>query len=141
MAKIPTQIENPNSLHQRYSIKKLVKDTYAMGLIMEADYIKEVPTDPGSEYFVMRLDTGGSDINHIRACRIGINAYADAIEPYIPELANDLRERYPLLTTPSEKGTEGKEPAFRKQVEDILGDQSTTEDYKTDLLRKLLNDK
>jgi hypothetical protein len=45
----------------------------------------------------MRLYLGGKDINHIKACRIGIHAYADAIEPFIPELAKDLKERYPLL--------------------------------------------
>ncbi|MBL7942466.1 MAG: hypothetical protein JNM00_06855 [Flavobacteriales bacterium] len=55
------------------------------------------PVDKDAEYFVMRLDTGGKDINHIKACRIGIHAYADAIEPHLPELARDLRERYPLV--------------------------------------------
>ena len=55
------------------------------------------PVDKNAEYFVMRLDEGGKDRNHIKACRIGIHAYADAIQQFIPELANDLRERYPLL--------------------------------------------
>lgn len=55
------------------------------------------PVDPKAEYFVMRLDTGGKDMEHIKACRIGIYAYADAIQHHLPELAKDLRERYPLL--------------------------------------------
>jgi hypothetical protein len=53
--------------------------------------------DRGSEYFVMRLDEGGKDREHIKACRIGVHAYADAIEHHLPELAKDLKSRYPLL--------------------------------------------
>lgn len=78
MKNIPTQTENPKGLHQRFHIEKLNGET-----------------DPKAEYFVLRLDSNGKDPNHINACRIGIQAYANAIEPFIPELANDLRERYP----------------------------------------------
>lgn len=85
MSKIPTQSENPSGLHQRYCILKY-----------RADGTTSRP-DEGSEYFVMRLDEGGSDIEHIKACRIGVHAYADAIQHHLPELAKDLRERYPLL--------------------------------------------
>ncbi|MBC7866256.1 MAG: hypothetical protein H7X88_01870 [Gloeobacteraceae cyanobacterium ES-bin-316] len=97
MANIPTQFENPTGFHQRYSIKKLVKKTYAKGLLLETDYIASEDIAPNAEYFVMRLDTGGSDIKHITACRIGIHAYADAIYPHLPDLAIDLKTRYPLL--------------------------------------------
>jgi hypothetical protein len=106
-----TQIENPQGLHQRYAIKKIVLEKNpnygAFKTIGSTQYIKhmnmnefigkQVDVDKDSEYFVMRLDIGGSDINHIKACRIGIHAYADAIESTIPQLAKDLRERYPLL--------------------------------------------
>ena len=92
MNKIPTQTENPTGLHQRYYIQKIVHPNY-----FEEPGMKLAPVDEGSEYFVMRLDEGGKDRNHIKACRIGIHAYADAIEQFIPELAKDLRERYPLL--------------------------------------------
>jgi hypothetical protein len=85
MKQIPTQKENPNGLHQRYYLSKIGPNG------------EDVPCDKGSEYFIMRLDEGGSDIKHIAACRIGIHAYADAIEYHIPQLAKDLRERYPLL--------------------------------------------
>lgn len=85
-----TVSDNQRGLYQKYSIKKLVKEN---GLI------KESPVSKDAEYFVLRLDEGGKDRNHIAACRIGIHAYADAIESFIPELANDLRERYPLLNT------------------------------------------
>lgn len=104
MSKIPTQSENPKGFHARYYIQKVVKNpNYG---IKEMDIFCEErddtefilkPTDEGSEYFVMRLDTGGSDLKHIEACRIAINAYADAIYPYLPELATDLKIRYPLL--------------------------------------------
>lgn len=89
MKSIPTQKQNPKGLHQRYKIMKLVENKLG-------GYVLTTP-DEDSEYFVMRLDTGGKDINHIKACRIGIHAYSDAIEPFIPELAKDLKERYPLL--------------------------------------------
>jgi len=98
MNKIPTQLENPKGLHQRYQIKKLVpiQGTF-MGLPMEEPHMELTDCDEDSEYFVMRLDTGGSDLKHIEACRIGIHAYADAIYPHLPELAIDLKTRYPLL--------------------------------------------
>ena len=101
MNKIPTQSENPNGLHQRYQVRKLIPHPKSS----DAAYMKRynvpyylaVNTDAESEYFVMRLDLGGKDIEHIKACRIGVNAYADAIEHHLPQLAKDLRERYPLI--------------------------------------------
>lgn len=100
---IPTQIEEWNRLHQRYWIKKLVKITNpdyipdpVLGL-QEPEIIITKDVDKDSEYFVMRLDENGKDPNHINACRIGVQAYADAIEQFIPELAKDLRKRYPVL--------------------------------------------
>lgn len=105
MKNIPTQAENPNGLHSRYYIKKIVRNPKAGKItgydffdqpIREPDFIA-VSTDENAEYFVMRLDTGGSDIEHIKACRIGVHAYADAIQHHLPELAKDLKERYPLI--------------------------------------------
>jgi hypothetical protein len=95
---IPTQEQNPKGLHQRYAIKKIVPTWERPNNHPERVLVfRQVPVDKGSEYFVMRMDEGGKDINHIKACRIGIHAYADAIQSFIPELANELRERYPLL--------------------------------------------
>lgn len=104
---IPTKLNNPKGLHQRFSIRKLVTvpnpdfspTTKQSQVINNHDpyIIVEKPVDKNAEYFVLRLDTGGKDINHIKACRIGIHAYADAIQETIPELAHDLRERYPLI--------------------------------------------
>lgn len=97
------QLENPTGLHQRYKIQKIVpvhkpvnEELYGKRSrdLVEA---KLVDVDENAEYFVLRLDLGGSDINHIKACRIGIHAYANAIEATIPQLAADLRERYPLI--------------------------------------------
>lgn len=102
MKNIPTQLENPKGLHQRYVINKLVKERVVMSYVngkpsLYSDQIFLKQTDPGSEYFVMRLDEGGKDPEHIKACRIGVHAYANAIQHHLPELAKDLRERYPLL--------------------------------------------
>lgn len=96
---IPTQEEKPKGLHQRFYIQKISGARYAGdNMLGEAKYEPVLkPVDTNAEYFVLRLDTGGKDINHIKACRIGIHAYADAIEATIPELAKDLRERYPLI--------------------------------------------
>lgn len=97
MSNLPTQLESPNGLHQRYYIQKIVKvpKTF-MGEPLDDD-LKLVPVDRSADYFVMRLDTGGSNPKHIAACRVGIHAYADAIQEHLPELANDLKARYPLL--------------------------------------------
>lgn len=78
MIKTPSKEENPNGLHIRYNITK-------------AD---GTPVDPNAEYFVLRLDYGGKDENHIRACRVAINAYSLAIQTHIPKLADDIRHKY-----------------------------------------------
>jgi hypothetical protein len=102
MSNIPTQLESPNGLHQRYIIKKILRKENVMSYFngepsLSSITITEEPVDKDAEYFVMRLDTGGSDIKHITACRIGIHAYADAIAEHLPQLAADLKSRYPLL--------------------------------------------
>lgn len=91
MNTIPTQKENPTGLHQRYIVHKV-----------------NGKTDLNAEYFVLRLDDGGSDPKHIEACRIAVNAYASAIEPHIPGLAKDLKKRYPLPSGEGEKMAEGE---------------------------------
>lgn len=98
-----TLLENPNGLHQKYRIQKIVpvEKIANKGLYGKRSHdrieTKLVDVDKNAEYFVLRLDLGGSDINHIKASRIGIHAYADAVEASIPQLAADLRERYPLI--------------------------------------------
>lgn len=52
------------------------------------------PVDPKAQYFVLRLDDGGSDPRHIAACRAAIQTYADHIEDHLPLLARDLFEQY-----------------------------------------------
>lgn len=105
------QIENPKGLHARYKITKLkvVKNpkfgqtidrttTYGKRKVDYPEFItQETAIDKGSEYFILRLDLGDSDIEHIKACRIGIHAYAEAIKHHLPELASDLIKRYPLI--------------------------------------------
>lgn len=75
---IHSKNDNPNGLHIRYHITK-------------AD---GSPVDEMAEYFVLRLDNGGSDPAHIAACRKAVMTYADEIEPHIPQLATELRARY-----------------------------------------------
>lgn len=102
MSNIPTQQQNPKGLHARYYIQKIIPlPQKFMGLPADDSYKLE-QVDENAEYFIMRLDEGGKDAEHIKACRIGVNAYADAIEHHLPELAKDLRERYPSLSAPSQ---------------------------------------
>jgi len=101
MSQIKTQTENPKGLHQRYFIQKIVRNpdykkkitSTFMGHDSTNEFLVE-NTDPKAEYFVLRLDIHGSDINHIKACRKAIIMYAVSIEPYLPKLAKDLIERY-----------------------------------------------
>lgn len=86
-----SQIKNPNGLHARYEIRKI---KHVAG---KPNKVFVEPVAPNSEYFVLRLDIGGKDIEHIKAGRVGIHAYAEAIKHHLPELAKDLIERYPLL--------------------------------------------
>lgn len=94
MNKIPTQLENPKGLHQRYVIRKLVPMVYAKGTVMEQNFIEEQKVDENAEYFVMRLDYGGKDHVHIEACRMAVLVYAYAIKDHLPELSKDLIDRY-----------------------------------------------
>ena len=98
---LPMEHDNPNGLYQRYLIEK-IKGWESHNDILGDPYYGPItePVDKDAEYFVMRLDEGGSDIEHIKACRIGIHAYADAIEIHLPKLAKDLKERYPLIDQP-----------------------------------------
>ncbi len=101
------QIENPKGLHSMYHIQKIKMvpnpnfspTAKVSQVINNYDPLIEAvcSVDEGSEYFVLRLDTGGSDIEHIKACRIAVNAYALAIKHHLPELAEDLINQYPPL--------------------------------------------
>ena len=95
MNKIPSQAENPKGLHARYVIKKIVPAEEILPSFPKKYELKDVDED--AEYFVLRLDEGGKDREHIKAGRIGAHAYADAIEHHLPEVAKELKERYPLL--------------------------------------------
>ena len=49
--------------------------------------------NPNTEYFVLRLDKEG-DKKHVEACRKAILIYAEEIKDYLPELSQDLIEKY-----------------------------------------------
>jgi len=103
-----TQEDNPNGLHLKYFIQKIV-DWHPAG-ISARDHLDDhtlpyfgemvpelAPVDKNAEYFVLRLDKGGKDKNHTNACRKAVLKYADEIEPFIPQLAKDLRDNYSEL--------------------------------------------
>lgn len=96
-----------NGLHHKYYIQKIVKvpnPDFApfakqSQVINNSDEFIDglIPVDKGAEYFVLRLDMGGFDLEHIKACRIAIHAYADAVSGFLPKLSIELREKYPLI--------------------------------------------
>lgn len=73
-----TQAENPNGLHLRYIVTKASGE----------------PVDPRAEYFVLRTDRHASDQRHAAACRKALLTYADEIEPFLPQLAAELRAKH-----------------------------------------------
>jgi len=74
---IPSKEENPNGLHASYVVYK----------------IDGTAIDDNPEYFVLRLDNGGEP-EHVAASRKAVMEYAREIEPFLPKLADDLRNRY-----------------------------------------------
>ncbi len=70
------------------------------------------PIDDNSEYFVLRLDYGGSDRTHIDACRLAMITYAAHISysNHLHELYKDIMDRY------------GWETIARKIMQDIIYD-------------------
>lgn len=73
MSNIPTKDENPDGLHQHYEVKPLKGER-----------------DPNANYFVLRIDAGGDDLEHLRACMAAARIYAHQIRDHIPGLSRDL---------------------------------------------------
>ncbi len=79
MSAIPTVRDNPNGLHQRYTVTKTNGEA----------------VDPMATYFVLRLDHFGRDGSHIAACRAAARAYADFVQsgecPHLAKIGEQLR--------------------------------------------------
>lgn len=73
---LPSERDNPNGLHQRYTIAK------ANGQ----------PCDPRAFYFVLRLDGLGDDPGHVAACRAAARAYCDHAPTHLQRVADELRK-------------------------------------------------
>ncbi len=90
---IPEMEENPEGLHRRYTVTKNNGEA----------------VDPNAIYFVLRLDNGGRDKTHIRACREAAKAYVFSIykqnPPAMVQVAEDL-ERL-LVKLEIESATDG----------------------------------
>lgn len=89
-----TEFENPHGLHQKYYIQKIVQ-SIPDSLGKPSYYLK--PIDNDAEYFVLRLDKNQRDKNHLKACLVAINAYADEIKKHLPQLSDDLKKQYPVI--------------------------------------------
>ncbi len=77
MDAILSEAESPEGLHMRYIVTKANGD----------------PVDPDAFYFVLRIDSGGDDRRHLKACHEAALVYCDHIEEFLPDLAKDLRRR------------------------------------------------
>jgi len=92
---IPFKENNPKGLHARYYIQKIKDISFNEGFPLNRSFERDLePVDKDSEYFVMRLDDGGSDDKHIEACRKAVLYYAELIKDHLPELSKELIERY-----------------------------------------------
>ncbi len=92
---IPFKENNPKGLHARYYIQKIKDVHFTEGFFYDKNpHMDLKAVDEGSEYFVMRLDDGGSDPKHIEACRKAVLYYAELIKDHLPELSKDLIKRY-----------------------------------------------
>lgn len=69
--------ENPTGLYNKYVIGRT----------------DGTQINPENVYFILKLEGEGDPI-HMEACRKSVLKYADEIEPHLPQLAKDLRERY-----------------------------------------------
>lgn len=88
--------QNPDGLHQRFVIRKIVPTVSSRAKYEQ----KTVAMPKDNEYFILRLDLNNvmrRDMAHVTACRVAINAYAEAIKETLPKLSEDLKERYPLV--------------------------------------------
>jgi len=70
-------------------------ETTEKGLYDRYNVTKKIGyNDPKAEYFVMRLDEHGDDINHINACRKAMLTYANEIAEHLPKLSEDILKKY-----------------------------------------------
>lgn len=89
-----------NKIYPKYQIRKLVEHPGKLDYSDRSGGDRSRPTystktvDPDAEYFVLRLDDKSEDI---KAARIAIHAYADAVSKELPGLASRLKNRYPLI--------------------------------------------
>ena len=74
MSLIQSKDANPRGLHQRYIVTK-------------AD---GSPIDPKATYFVLRLDSNGTDAGHIAACRCAAKEYAENAPVHLKVMAKEL---------------------------------------------------
>lgn len=51
------------------------------------------PIEEGNFYFVLKLE-GEGDEKHIEACRKAVLKYAEEIESHLPELSQEIKNRY-----------------------------------------------
>jgi len=87
---------NTKGLYQKYFIQKV-----EYGPVIGHDLLgrpihsfKYKSTRDGDEYFVLKLEGGGTSDIHIEASRKAVLLYAEIIKPYLPELSKDIFDKY-----------------------------------------------
>lgn len=88
---VPSVAENPEGFHARYRVTKA-----------DGSW-----TDPAAAYFVLRLDSGGDDPEHIAACRAAARTYIEKAPRHLDKMAFELGDLIDKLDPPAA----GKHPA------------------------------
>lgn len=143
--KVEPEQPKEKGLYQKYFIQKIVKNPDYMNKItdtfMGEDATPEFilkPTDSDAEYFVLRLDDGGSDPIHVEACRQAVLTYATMIRNHLPELSGDLFKKYSKNTIPDEPPEpdfpyKGDIKDFPKEVVEWMLDNQVKQGNKRDI--------
>jgi len=85
---LPSRVENPNGLHEKFHIQKIIGYHKAKPMYQDIGY--------GEEYFVLRLDDMQHNEAHLQACRAAALAYAKSISKTFPKVAEEMIKRYGL---------------------------------------------
>lgn len=86
---LPNALDKPNGLHIKYFMQRIVGYTTKRKPIY-------VDIQQGEEFFVLRLDEGCKDKNHLAACKVAAKAYMDYMLKINSELVTDMKKRYGL---------------------------------------------
>lgn len=90
------------------------------------------PIDPNDEYFILKVKGEGDQI-HIKACRKAVLVYADAVKNHLPELSNDLIDRYGKHS-PQDQEIARLQDQIKRLKQELKDERTPNRDINYDLL-------